>query len=235
MPSTTELINYLKLQAEGWNRTGEKGLLEVLNQAQDMLFLQDNAQEIAYRSDGDLPYITTTSETYEYTLTQAVTGLSDDIWRVDNVLVKASFPNDLPYDIVDEYGLAPLERRPVQRVEYNGIEYFRFYQIQCIDAKKGSDPLLRFTTNPGDTTTTFFLVAYKKPTKLLSEAIQPSLPEHLHFSCLLPTALKLVEGYQNGTIIESMDFIERVYKPKVQSELNEGDQGFSGSVTRYEE
>jgi len=55
MPSTTLLLNRMKQQAEGWNRLGEKGLLGVLNEAQDILYMQDMAQAIAYRSDGSLP------------------------------------------------------------------------------------------------------------------------------------------------------------------------------------
>jgi hypothetical protein len=235
MPSTTELINYLKIQADGWNRNGEKGLLEVLNQAQDLLYLQDMAQTIAYRSDGDLPYISTTDGTYEYTLNQATTGLSDDIWRVGSVLVKPPFSNQLLAAIRVEYGITPNLRQPVQQMEFNGVEYYKFYQVKTKDALRSGHPSLKFTTNVGSTTQEFYILAYKKPQKLISEQIRPSIPEHLHISCLLPAAMKLVEGYQNGNFIEALQYIDKEIKPMVQSEMNDGEQGEEHSITRFEE
>ena len=161
MPSTSELIDYLEIQAEGWNRTGKKGLLEVLNQAQDILYKQEMSQTIAYRSDGTFPYIATTDETYEYTLNQATTGLSVDIWKVDQVLVKPPYSNNLMATIRVEYGLTPNLRQPVKPMEFNGIEYFRFFQVSTENAKRGGHPLLRFTTNPGGSTQDFYLLSYK--------------------------------------------------------------------------
>ena len=217
MPSTTEMINYLKIQAPGWNRTGEKGLLEVLNQAQDILYKQDTHQNYAIRSDGDLPYITTTSETYQYTLNQATTGLSDDVWRVEKVLVKPPFSNAVLAAVRVEYGISPNLIQPIQQMTFNGVEYFVFHEVKTKDAVYNGYPTLTFTTNPGDTTTDFYLLLLLKPTKLTAETIQSSLPEQIHWTCLVPTALKLVEAYQNGNIVEALQFIEKEYKPKVQS------------------
>lgn len=235
MPSTKEIINYMKIQAEGWNRGGQKGLLEVLDQAQDILYKQEMAQTIAYRSDGDLPYIATSDNVHEYTLNQATTGLDKDIWRVGGVLVKPPFSNQLLSAIRVEYSITPNLRQPVQPMEFNGVEFFRFYQITSEDATKNGYPKLRITINPGATTNDFYLLCYKKPTSLTSETIRLSLPEQLHITCLMPAAMKLVEGYQNGRFIEALEVIERRYKPMVQAEMNKGEQGESHSVTRFEE
>jgi hypothetical protein len=235
MPSTKELINYMKIQAEGWNRNGEKGLLEVLNQAQDILYHQDMSQTIAYRSDGELPYIATQDNVFEYTLNQATTGLSSDIWRCDSVLVKPPFTNQLLAAIRVEYGITPNLRQPLQQIEFNGVEYFRFHQIATEDSLRSGHPKLRFTSNPGVTTKDFYLLCYKKATPLISEQIRSSIPEHLHITVLLPAAMKLVEGYQNGNVIEALESIHRIFKPQMQAEMNSGDQGESHSITRYEE
>lgn len=235
MPSTVELVNYLKIQAEGWNRTGQKGLLEVLDQAEDILYKQELDQTIAYRTDGSLPYISTTSETYDYTLNQATTGLSDDIWRVGNVLVKPPFSNQLLAAIRVEYGITPNLRQPVKAMEYNGVEYFRYFQISTTDALRNGHPTLRFKANPGSTTKDFYLLCFKKRQSFTSENIASSLPEQLHIPVLLPAAMKLVEGYQNGNILEAIEFIEKKFKPLVCKEMSKGEQGVEHSITRFEE
>ena len=235
MPSTRELLNYLELQSEGWNRLGEKGSLEVLNQAQDLLYSQPMSQTIAYKTDGKLPTISTTENTNQYTLTQAVTGLTFDIWRVEMILLEPPYSNELLATLGVEYQQNPVIRQPVMRREFNGIEYFRFHQISMSDSLRSSHPILTFTIDPGTTTNEYTLLAHKKAIKLTSEQIRSSLPEQLHISALLPAAMKLIEGYQNGNIIEALQFIEKEFKPMVQAEMNEGDQGETNSVVRYEE
>lgn len=228
MSTTRQLINYLKLQAEGWNRAGEKGLLEILNEAQNMLMMQGNQQSIAYRTDQDLPYIATTDGVYEYTLNQATTGLTKDIWRVDGIFVKPNFFFDYDYSNFPNY------RYPTKLYLFNGIEYLKWYEIASVDALDNDVPRLRFRVNPKTTTQSFYILAYYKPTQLTSETIPLTLPSYLHMSCLLPTALKLIEGIQNGNVEESMQIIEKRYMPMVQSKLNEGEQGVSFSTERYE-
>ena len=51
----------------------------------------------------------------------------------------------------------------------------------------------------------------------------------------MPAALKLLEGYQNGNIIEALGIIKNEYKPLAQEFLNGGDHGVFHKVTRYEE
>ena len=223
------------MQAEGWNRTGEKGLLEMLNLTQEILYNTESHQSIAIRTDGDLPYIATSASTYQYTLNQSTTGLSDDIWRVGQVLVKPPFSNQLLAAIRVEYGITPNLRQPIQQMEWNGVEYFRFFQIKMKDARRGGHPLLTFTLDPGDTTQDFYLIAYKKAEELVSENIRLTIPEHLHITHVLPAAMKLVEGFQNGNMIEALAFIKKEYGPEIQEELNQGDQGETHSITRFEE
>jgi len=235
MPSTTEAIDIMERSAPGWNREGEKGLLAIYDQAQSILMLQENAQFQAYRSDGKLPYITTTDEGYEYTLNQATTGLSVDIWRCAAILVQTPFSNQLFTILQNDYNSQPALQQPTRPLLFNGKEYFAFHQINCIDAVRDSHPILRFNENPGATTTDFYLLCYKKPTPITSENIEASMPEHLILELLIPCAMKLLEAYQTHNWIEAVRMIRQEFKPQIQEELNMGAQGDTNTITRYEE
>ena len=235
MPSTREIVDVLKFNAKDWNRTGDKSLLQILNEAHRILLSQEMSQRISYMTDGDLPNVATTSGTYDYTLNQATTGLSEDIWRVGSVLVKPPFSNQLLTAIRVEYSITPNLRQPVQPWEWNGVEYFKFFQVHCNDALVSGHPSLKFTIDPGTTTTDYYLLAYKKPTEILAETTETEIPEHLHHTILIPAALKLLEAYQTGNWMEYGALMNEEFKPKFQAEMNEGEQGESHSVIRYEE
>jgi len=235
MPSTKRLIDILKMNAQSWDRTGDKSLIQILEDAQNLLLLQENEQSMVFGSDGYLPKFSTSDSIYEYTMNQATTGLSVDVWRVAQVLVRAPFANTLRQALQVEYNLQPNLRQPHQLMEYNGIEYYRFYQIHTEDAIRGIHPKVRFTLNPGDTTDVYHILAYKKPAELLSEGIETQIPEQHHLTILIPTALKLLEAHQNGNWIEALAFIKENYQKQFQAEMNEGEQGLTYTITRNEE
>jgi hypothetical protein len=231
MATTVQLINKMEMSAEGWNRVGEKGLIGILNEAQNILLFQESAQRIVYRTDGELPYIATTDQVFKYDLNKTVLGLVDqdiDIWMVSNVLVK----EDYRYEF--DYGTNRNLRQPTRAMEFNGIEYFKFHQAQFIEARHGLNPTLKFSTNPGDTTKDFYLLCYEKPKQITAETINPEIPEQYHYTILLPTALKLLEAHQNGNWLEVLEMIEKRFKPMMADKLNEGDQGEWDSITRHE-
>ena len=98
----------------------------------------------------------------------------------------------------------------------------------------GGNPWITITTNPGDTTEDFHFLCYADPVQITSESINPEIPEHHHYTILLPTALKLLEAHQNGNWKEALDEIEHDYKPRMLAELSQGDQGETYTVTRIE-
>jgi len=235
MPSTTELLDILEMSAPAWNREGAKGLLKVLNDAQNILMLQEMAQTQAYRTDDELPYISTTEGTYQYTLNQATTGLSVDIWRVAAVLVKPPYSTNLNNIIAQDYNYEPIQQRPIFPMMFNGVEYYLFHEIATVDAKRGGHPTLQFTVDPGTSTDDFHLLCYEKPTELTSENVALTVPEDMHYESVLPVAMKLLEAYTNNTWVESMQFIEKEYKRKFRFQMSEGAQGVLNSITRNEE
>lgn len=229
MASTSELIDYMSYQAPGWNRIGaNKSLIEVLNQAQDILYKQNSAQTVARLADGTLPKLDTVAGTAKYTLNQSATGLTVDIWRCESVLTRTQLPI--------EYGLIGLEQaRVVDVVRYSGLEYYNYFYCTLRDALRNGHPELTFVIDPGTTTDSFYLLCHEKPIPLTSESIQVALPEQLHIPVLLPAAQKLLEGHQNGNYIEAVQYVYEKFRPMAMSEMNEGEQGRLNTVTRHEE
>jgi hypothetical protein len=230
--TTKELINYLKLNAEGWNRDGERGLLPILNEAQNILMMQEAAGLVAYTESGDLPVIETSQGTRRYSVNQSLTGLSYDVWRVADILIKTSSSADRNFT---EYGGSVYEAYtpPTQIMVFNGVEYVRFHQIAYTDAVESGYPELIFRKDPGDTTESYYLLSFKKPTQLVSELIPLSMPSHLHMTLLFPVAMKLVEAHQNNNWIEAFNFIEE-FKKRAVHQLSNGSQGEDYTTTRWE-
>ena len=134
MSTTVELVNALELSAPGWNRTGERGLIECLNKTQNMLMIQPAYQNIAMDSTtGELPTIDTTSETYQYEISQANTGLSVDLWRVEHILLLPPYSDSIISAVEIEYGIKPNIRLPSQGLLHNGKEYFKYFQVNSTD------------------------------------------------------------------------------------------------------
>ena len=232
MPSTVQNINTMKIGAPGWTRVD---LLNYLDLVEDMLYRQELEQTTAYLTTGKLPQLTTTAGTYDYTLNQATTGLSDDIWRVAAVLVEPQYSNEFLAAISEDYGISQNIRHPTHSITLNGRIYFKFSQVSTTDSVRGGHPKLRFKMDPGATTTDFNLLCYLKRTEMTAETIESSLPEELHLSALIPAAMKYVEGLQNGNIIEALQMIENIYKPMVRKHMDLGEQGIDNSIVRIEE
>ena len=78
-------------------------------------------------------------------------------------------------------------------------------------------------------------MGYIRPTQILSESINPSMPEHTHESILLPATVKYIEALQNSNWEEYSEFMEKKYKELSQRSLNDGAQGIEHAITRREE
>lgn len=235
MATTKQLVDALRLSAPNWNRTGEKSLLSVLNQAQEILMYQEAFQNLAINtSTGKFPVLTTTDGVFYYDLTQANTGLNFDIWRVSQVLIPIESYQSTSYI---EYGVSYRDPDPIRTVEYFGTQYYKYNKSNSFDAGVNGNPYARviFQENPTTSTDKYFLLAFRKPISLDSESIALSLPTQLHYSTLLPTAIKLVEAYQNNNWDEAMAFIDEKYKPHLHNEMNMGEQSLTNTVKRYEE
>lgn len=237
MPTTKQLIDKMVLNADGWSRTGEKSLIEMLEEAQNILYEQETYQTMAFKADGTLPNLVTTDSTQTYNINATTLGLASGtkLWRIGGILVKEPFSNELSASWQVDYAQLQSLQLPIHSLVIGGIGYFVINYVNTVDAIDTSDPIVNFSINPGATTTSYYVMAYKKATALTSESVQPDLPTRLHYSALLPAAMKLVEAHQNGSWIETLELIGTRYSKVARDHLNKGSQGLINSITRREE
>ena len=226
MPALSQMITWTLLQAPGWNRDGEKGLLPVFNEVYNIFKRVEQEQSVQV-SGGELPLLATTAGVFSY-------DLPTTIWRVSKVGFK--MPNIVDYNVpyLDGYGMSSNRQKPDEYFYFGARQYLRFPFIRAFDKDFSNPARLEFTTDPGTTTDLFLYMGYKEPTvQLVSETIEPELTENCH-QYLMQGVLKLVEALQNGNYVEAYMYINDVLMPQVHAQQNLGEQGESGHIERRE-
>ena len=226
MPALSQMITWTLLQAPGWNRDGEKGLLPLFNEVYNIFKRVEQEQSIQI-SNGELPSLTTTAGTYSY-------NLPTTIWRVSKVGFSMPYASDYNLTILEDYGMSTNRERPDQYFYFGGRKYLRFPHIRSFDKDFSNACRIEFTVDPGTTSNLFLYVGYREaPVQLTSENVEPELPERCH-QFLMQGVLKLVEALQNGNYVEAYMYINNELSPAVHAQLNLGEQGESGHVQRRE-
>jgi hypothetical protein len=204
---TVEIVDELIERFKGWGTDGPHGVLRYLNQAHEILLAQESFQTAAFNlATGGLPVLRTNEGQFEYFADRS-------IWRVGGVL--------LPYGSIRDYGV--INQAPQRTVSIGGREYYTVNGIRTFDWQSENQPArILFSFNPKGRE--FFLRAWKKPKLITSVNIQHEVPPPLDVMYLIPAAAKLIEGVQNGTVIEARLAIEAEIKPKFWAAMNKGEQ-----------
>ena len=214
------------MDANGWDREGSRGVLPLLNEAQNMLW-QNESEQAIYFVDGELPALTIVDGQRSY-------NLPSNIWRVTDIVTPISYNNGITSPIIGEYDIQYAFDKSIEYIQISGRKYLRFKQVRSYD-KTGSNPArveFGVDLDAGDDLYRYIGLAY--PTQLTSEKIQPTIPDRYHFSHLLPATKKLIEAFQNGNQIEARQYIEEVIIPDFWNRMNEGTQGRSRDAGRRE-
>ena len=226
MPTLSQMITWTLLQAPGWDRDGEKGLLPIFNEVHNILLRNETEQSIQV-SGGELPSITTVKGTFQYLIPTT-------IWRVTKVGFAMPYTSNYGLTVLEDYGMSTNRQRPDEYFYFAGRKYLKFPHSRCFDKNYSAPARIEFVVDPGDTTGFFLYIGHKEAaTQLTSESIEPELPENCH-PYLMQGVLKLVEALQNGNYTESYQYIDEVLKVKVKAQQNLGEQGESGHVERRE-
>jgi hypothetical protein len=226
MPALSQMITWSLLQAPGWDRDGEKGLLPLFNEVYCIL-KRNEVDQAVFVEDGELPHIDTTSGTFSY-------NIPTNIWRVGKVLFSMPYTSNYDLSILEDYGMSTNRQRPDEYFYFAGRKYLQFKHIRCFDKDYSNPSRIEFMVDPGTTEGLFLYLGYSEPAvQLLSESIEPQLQENCH-QYLMQGVLKLVEALQNGNYVEAYQYINEVLKPKVNAQMNRGEQGYSGHVERRE-
>jgi hypothetical protein len=231
MPSThtKQLIKWVQLNANGWNRTGSEGILPILDSVQNILLQNETAQNLLFDSTtGDFPSLDTENEVYEY-------DMPSNVWRVSEVLLTSPIPNDLNLDLNPEYGLVSNINPAIEKKFYNNREYQRFPFVSTRDQNPREVCKVRFHVNPTTTTGSFLYRGYKMITpRLTSESVEIQIAEKYDFTVTMPVINLVIQAFQTGNWDETIELIEKLYKPKLIKEMNAGEQGELGFIRRRE-
>lgn len=218
--TTLELMYMLESQYDGYNQDGPDGLLTFADRVQNVLCKVKCEQFILFGSTGQLPPLPTQARVYEY-------YLSSNAWLCDKVLVERGVSGTVLDTIVgNDYGQRMSVRKQIERVNIAGIDYYRVPYIRTYQATETTNPKVVFTVDPGDTTTKYRTLSYRKPTPLLSTSIPLTMPEPYDMKYLLPGVQALIEAQRNGNPIQAILYIENELKPAFAREMNQGEQGF---------
>ena len=226
MPSLSQMITWTLLQAPGWERDGEKGVLPLFNDVYNILKRNESEQSVQI-SGGELPALTTVAGIFSY-------NIPTTIWRVSKVGFSMPYTSNYNLSILEDYGMSTNRQKPDQYFYFAGRQYLRFPHVRCFDKDYSNPARIEFVVDPGATTNLFLYIGHKEPPlQLVSESIEPELPENCH-QYLMQGVLKLVEALQNGNYIEAYQYINEYLKVQVNAQFNLGEQGCSGHVERRE-
>ena len=214
---TEELIDELVQRFNGFNRTGDHGLLRYLNAAHMILMSIESEQTLIYDdTTGHLPLLQTYDTVHKYVM-------ASNVWRVSGILVDAR--RDMwP---AQDYGLVRNLRSSRQNsVMIGGRYYAKIPYVRTHDFVN-SNQLCRivFTVNPKDSIDLYYLQSYKRPTDIISESIQVDIPAPLDFDILIPATAKLIDGVLNGNYDDARRMVRQELKPLLWKEMDSGDQG----------
>jgi hypothetical protein len=210
----------------GWNRDGARGIVPLLNEAQNILLQNESEQMLYYDpTTGEFPTLNTVHGTFQY-------NAPTNIWRVGMILLAYPLNNLYNTYPLSNYGLRDNLQFPIRDVHFAGRRYIHFQQARCKDKNQGTPATIQFTVDPGKQTDLFRIAGYRVPIQITSESVQPEIPDRFHTSHLLPATVKLIEGFQTNNIAESRLWIEQNIQPDFWKQQNEGQQGRSGHTHR---
>jgi hypothetical protein len=242
---TRELVDELCERFKGWGADGPHGVLRYLDQAHYILMTQESHQTFVYdMNTGELPKLETVRGKRVYQLKE-----HPQIWRVGGVMLRNT-TGGMPgkeVRVTGEFYWAVDGVRTRDWLSHDDPAMVTF----TFDPTAGSGvtdrttvAVKKFNASPpvivsGGTSAlsweveettaaisdrTYYLRAWCRSKQLTSVRINHLVPPPNDVLYLLPAAAKLIEGVQNGEVIESRLWIEKELKPKFWAAMNKGEQ-----------
>jgi hypothetical protein len=215
MATTSQHLTWIELEMHGWQREGPRGSRALYDEAHTILLARRSEDNLIYdESTGDFPFFETQAGTYLYTC-------PDNVWVVDSVLVDAN--------ISLGYGLNWNEDADwsAEKKWVGGKEYQRILNVRSNQCTYGDAASLMFFggMDPGASTQTFRRMAYARPRRITSDAVQHQMPLGAE-DYLMQATCKLIDSIDDHEKMESARaYIEGTLKPLVMRRLGMGEQG----------
>lgn len=216
MATTRQIVEWVKLSANGWNVDGPRGILPILNEVQNLMLEEQTAQTVIYDSStGIFPTFDTTDGQFEYEI--------DDVWRITDVLIK--YENSTNYNLRTWYGDYSEDDIRNQVVEYQSKKYLRVKDCQTRESTISEPAKIIFANDPGDTADYFLYRGYYRPNQLISVSVQMTIPEKYHLIYVVPAVIEFIKCWQTGGWDKAIETITKKYVLPVRIEMNKGHQG----------
>lgn len=177
MPSTRSLLQQLEFDAAGWQIDGVRGLRWILNECHRYMMCGDAWQHIYVDPSTGQPLTITTTDS-DTSGTRQYTA-PDDCRRIYDVCIDAQ--SNLASSVYSNYYNSLRTTYPPHQYTFifGGHQYIRIY-VTTFDTLRYANCRYIFPFNPGNTTDTFYLFYYVRPTEILSDSIELDLAEQYH-------------------------------------------------------
>ena len=208
MPTTTYNIDMIIKRVPESTR---QEILDTLNEIQTVIYSQDCLQTQKILSTGKFPILETTKGVFEY-------DAPSDCRRIASIIRRRHQRNGYSEDPLNDLKAGYFRNR----------EDHEPVAARTVDASIDTVAKIYFEFDPGTTIHRYYLVYYIKPTPLLSEDDQLTIPEELHY-LVRKAVIALYNTEDYGESDADTATIERVCR-KVRNSLNRGFQGQAGET-----
>lgn len=246
MSSTKEIIDRLKPYCGNWERsTGDLHILDLIQQAQDMLFDYDGPQMKYLGTDnqGWVPYLSTTSGTYEYEITAANLVDVSSLVRTINGTDYAIRARKVVKVFVDATNIDYAKRwvgQPYMFAWQNPYtsEFTRLevadIPVESWQATNLESAKIIFKEDPGTSTDKYFVAFTIEPPRLTAETVPLILPvvyEKAVEKYVLGTIQELENGRENEHLYGKHGFYT-YWIPKFRTDMSSGSQATPHKVLK---
>jgi len=237
--SIPALIDKIAPYAKGWNRTGNKSILDLIQQGQDELFDYDSPSMLFYPTDneGYPPYLKTVDGTFRYDIKDAnlsspiavtIGGASRSVRcrRVERVFIDSTMA-DYTVQVQGEpyaYNFPNQCGNSIARLQVANIPMRSFPALESTDA------YVQLLHNPGTTADKYFVEFVWEPPRLTGEGMPLVIPQ-TYEKALMRYVLGEIQFLSNAKPNELQQEFELIWKPRFRAEMGYGVQLSSNETT----
>lgn len=206
--TTAAYITWLSKRIGG-NSFSRVELREAINLAQNEIL----GREIRFMRIKPDPFLVTTDGTYRYVASTSVLDSLDGATTYDVRHISRLYTNNNRRSgILDYGGVHSISSKPDKLANpHTSPEVIMSVDFEQSLAPSSSDAVIKFfrENNPGTTTETYMVEAYKWPTQIVSENIALSIPETFQRNLLKYAVLQELEYTEYGSADRPIELYER--------------------------